>query len=136
MFAVIPTLATRLAAALAAALGAGWDVSDGTQAADRRALPRADVRIDGAALSGTSGPGVTLQLRYVVTLCISSTATAFAQLDAAVTQAIASLHHWRPDGQQSRLQLQGFAELQTLDQGLFGYELAFTLTTTRQGCNA
>ena len=131
MFATVPALATRLSAAL----GAGWDVATGNQSADRRALPRADVRLGGAALSGTSGPNATLQLRYVVVLCVSSTATAFAQLDEAVTQVIGQLHHWRPAGQQARLQLQGFSEVDFLDQALFGYELAFTLTTTRQGSN-
>lgn len=93
------------------------------------------MRLGGAALSGTSGPNATLQLRYVVVLCVSSTATAFAQLDEAVTQVIGQLHHWRPAGQQARLQLQGFSEVDFLDQALFGYELAFTLTTTRQGSN-
>lgn len=131
MFAHVPAIAARLAAAL----GAGWDVADGTQHTDRRALPRAGVRLSGAALERTSGPGVTLQLRYVVELCVSTTSTAFTQLDDAVTQAIAQLHHWKPTGQQARLQLQSFAEADFMDQSLFGYELAFTLTTTRMGCN-
>lgn len=131
MFAHVPAIATRLAAAL----GAGWDVADGATHTDRRALPRADVRMAGAALDRTSGPGVTLQLRYAVVLCVSTTTMAFAQLDEAVTQVISQLHHWRPAGQQARLQLQSFAEVDFLDQSLFGYELAFTLTTTRMGCN-
>ena len=41
MFATVPSIATRLTAAL----GAGWDVATGNQSADRRALPRADVRV-------------------------------------------------------------------------------------------
>lgn len=131
MFAHVPVIAARLAAAL----GAGWDVADGTKHTDRRPLPRANVRLAGAALDRTSGPGVTLQARYAVELCVSSAATAFAQLDEAVTQAIAQLHHWKPAGQQARLQLQSFAEADFMDQSLFGYELAFTLTTTRMGCN-
>ncbi len=131
MFATVPAIATRLSAAL----GAGWTVADGAQSQDRSALPRADVRLHGATLSSASGPGVTLQARYVVLLCVSSASTAFSQLDAAFTQAIAQLHYWRPDGQQARLQLQDFAEAAFAEQGLFGYELSFTLTTTRMGCN-
>ena len=131
MFATVPSIATRLTAAL----GAGWSVATGNQSADRRALPRADVRLGGAALSGTSGPNATLQLRYVVVLCVSSTATAFAQLRGAGTQVIGPLHHWGPPRPPARPQLQGFSEVDFLDQALFGYELAFTLTTTRQGSN-
>ena len=46
MFATVPSIATRLTAAL----GAGWSVTTGNQSADRRALPRADVRLGGAGV--------------------------------------------------------------------------------------
>ena len=127
-----------ITARLAEALGPQWAVVNGTEAQDRRQLPRASVRLSGAALSGTSGPGVTLQVRYSVHLVVDAGAAAapFDKLDAAVTAAIAALHHWRPDGASARLALQGLTENDYLDASLFGYELGLSLTVMHQGNNA
>lgn len=132
MFAAIPLIADRLAAAL----GAAWGVYDGTTPQDRRALPRADVRLEDAALTNASGPSVTLQPRYVVMLAISSQADQpYALLDGAVNAAIAHLHHWRPAARYQRLAMQGLRAVDFADQALIGFELTFALTTTRPGCN-
>ena len=132
MYAHIASIKTRLQAALPA-----WVVVDGTEAQDRRELPRADVRLAGAVFEKASGPGVTLQARYLVSLVVDSSAAQqpFVQLDAAVDAAIARLHHWSPAGASARLVLQGLREMEYAQGGLFGYELGFTLITTRQGCN-
>lgn len=132
MFAAIPLIADRLAAAL----GSAWATDDGTTPQDRRALPRADVRLEDAALTNASGPNVTLQPRYTVTLVISTqAATPYALLDAAVDAAIAQLHHWRPGARYQRLAMQGLRAVDFADQALIGFELTFALTTTRPGCN-
>ena len=133
MYAHIASIKNRLQNAL----GSAWVVVDGTEAQDRRELPRADVRMSGAALTATSGPGVTLQARYLVRLVVSASSAVqpFALLDAAVDAASASLHHWRPQGATARLALQGLAEVESAQAELFGYDLGFVLTTTRQGCN-
>lgn len=133
MYAQVPRIKDRLAAAL----GAGWLVVDGTEPQDRRELPRADVRLTGAAVTSTSGPGVALQARYIVRMVVDAQGSAapFELLDAAVTAAIAALHHWRPEGANARLALQDMAEADFMDASLFGYDLAFVLSTTRHGSN-
>lgn len=131
MFSVVPLIATRLADAL----GAGWDVADGTRPLDRRTLPRADVRLEDASLTNASGPNVTLQPRYVLALVVNAEATAYAALDAAVDTAIVRVHHWRPGQQHMRLAMQGLRSMDFADQALIGFELIFALTTTRPGCN-
>ena len=132
MFALVPVIRDRLAAAL----GVGWHVGDGTQPHDRRPLPRAVVLLQAPDVATTSGPGVSLTPRYVVQLAVSAEATAFAQLDAAFDAVIAHLHHWRPDAaahKVGRMQLQAARDLEATEQALFGYELLFTTTTTRLG---
>lgn len=124
-----------ITAQLAAALGPTWAVVDGSEPQDRRGLPRADLRLAGASLGGTSGPGVTLQARYMLRLVVDAGAgaPAFAQLDAAVDAAIAALHHWRPPGASARLALQGMAEAEYIESGLWGYDLGFALTVMKKG---
>lgn len=133
MYATVPRIKDHLAAALAA----DWLVVDGTEPQDRRDLPRADVRLTGAAVTSTSGPGVALQARYIVRLVVAAKGSTapFELLDAAVTTAIAALHHWRPEGADARLALQDMAEADFMDASLFGYDLAFALSTTRHGSN-
>lgn len=131
MFTLVPTIRDRLASAL----GAGWSVGDGTLAHDRRQLPRAMVRMDAFAVTASSGAGVTLSPRYIVQLAASTDATTYEQIDAAVDVVIARLHHWAPSASKGwRLQLRDSRELQALEQGLFGFELLFATTTTRNGC--
>ena len=131
MFVLVSAIVDRLSPVL----GSGWKVADGTQHVDRTALPRADVRMQGVTLERVSGPSVLLQARFVVTLAISSASTAFSSLDSVVSGVIANLHNWRPQGYSARLQMQGIAEVDYMDQGLFGYEVAFTIALTRQGVN-
>ena len=96
MFAHVPRIKDRLAQALSA----GWTVVDGTEPQDRRGMPRADVRLDGASLEDVQGNAVSLNVRYVVTLVVESDGTRepFTSLDAAVDAVISSLHCWSPDG--------------------------------------
>ncbi len=131
MFSLVPTLRDRLAAAL----GAGWQVADGTVPHDRRTLPRAVVLMQAPDVATTSGPGVSLTPRYVVQMAASTEATAFAQIDAAFDAVIGQLHNWRPDAVHKcgRLVLQAARDLEAIEQGLFGYELLFTTTTARMG---
>ena len=133
MYAQITSIKNRLQAAL----GTPWVVVDGTEPQDRRDTPRADVRLSGATFKSASGPGVTLQPQYLVRLVVDAGAEhqPFALLDAAFDAAIASLHNWRPQGATSRLALQGVAAVESTGVDLFGYDLGFVLTTTRQGCN-
>lgn len=133
MFAQVPSIKNRLATAL----GAAWLVVDGTDPQDRRELPRADVRLAGAVIASTSGPGVLMQARYTVRLVVDAqgSTTPFALLDSAVTTAIAALHYWRPEGANARLTLQDMAEADFMDASLFGYDMAFTLSVQRDGSN-
>lgn len=131
MFNHIATLRDRLAAAL----GAGWVVVDGTEAQDRSELPRADVRLAGCVLDGVQGNAVALEVRYQVTLIVEAGAAGhpFELLDGAVDACIGALHYVPLPGCVVPLQLQGLAELELAKGGLFGYRLGFALTTTRKG---
>ncbi|MGB7422893.1 MAG: hypothetical protein WA917_13620 [Comamonas sp.] len=131
MLSTVPLIATRLAAAL----GTGWDVTDGTAPQDRRTLPLADVRLTNAVFSSASGPNVTLRPHYTVTLVVDASNTAYELLETAVDQVIASVHHWRPTAKHQRLALQGLNALDFAEQTLLGFGLVFTLLTTRPGCN-
>jgi len=135
MFSLVPVIADRLRSAL----GAGWQVGDGTVPHDKRTLPRAVVEVQAPEVEASSGPAVKLAPRYVVQIAASTTDTgAFAQLDAAMTAVIAQLHNWRPDfaaHKVSRLDLIAARDLQAIEQGLAGFELLFTTTTTRLGCD-
>ncbi len=130
MLDVVQHITTRLAAALAPP----WAVVNGATPQNREHTPRADVRMQGAALQRTSGPTVALQPTYVVRLVVEDGGAALPQLDQAMTAAIASLHNWPAPGQQSRLALVQIRYDEEVEQGLMGYLLAFSLTTTRQGC--
>lgn len=98
-------------------------------------MPRADVRLDGASLEDVQGNAVSLNVRYVVTLVVESDGTRepFASLDAAVDAVISSLHCWSPDGGPSVLGMEGIATLDSAATGMFGYQLGFSLSTTRKG---
>lgn len=126
----------HLTTLLAAQLAAPWQVVNGTDPQDRRSTPRADVRMQGASVSKTSGPGVVLTATYVVQLVVAGGSAGFAQLDAALDAAVATLHNAHVPGAPARLALQDIRYDDDLDQGLLGYRLAFTLTTTRQGASA
>lgn len=132
MFDVVPLIVERLAQALPAK----WVVCDGGEAQDRTGLPRADVRLDLVSLSHVSGPSLKLQPRYVVTLVVEADrAVAFKQLDEALDAAVANVHHWRPSPKHERLMVAAVTEAPIPAQRLFGYDLIFTLTTSRTGCD-
>ena len=131
MFKNVPLIAARAALAL----GAGWTVVDGSKSQDRSALPRADVRLRGAAKSSSSGPGVVLAAGYVLTLCVKRSSSQFAQLDESCDALIAKLHNWRPEGAGYRLVLESIADVDFLDAELFGYEFTFSLIKQMDGCD-
>ena len=131
MFAHVLRIKDRLSQALAP----GWTVVDGTEPQDRREMPRADVRLDGASLEEGQGIVVSLNVRYLITLAVDSDGTRqpFMALDAAVDAVIASLHCWSPDGGPSVLGMEGIATIDPAATGMFGYQLGFSLSTTRKG---
>ena len=134
MYRTVPLIAQRLAAAL----GPGWAIGHGNAAQDRLPLPRADVRLAGAALRDAKARAVHLQATYRVALVIEAAQpdSAFAALDDAVTTLIAALHQWQPKGHlpaTARLELRGVAEMDLLIADVYGYELTFVLGTVRHG---
>ena len=134
MYRTVPLIAQRLAAAL----GPGWAIGHGNVAQDRLPLPRADVRLVGAALQDAKARAVHLQATYRIALVVegSHPGNAFAALDDAVTTLIAALHQWRPQGHlptTARLELQSVADMELLVADVYGYELTFVLGTVRHG---
>lgn len=131
MFANVPRIKDRLAQALAP----GWTVVDGTEPQDRGDLPRADVRLNGADFEASQGTVISLRVRYLINLVvvIDGTRQPFIALDAAVDAVIALLHGWPPDGGTSVLGMEGMAPLEFPTAGQFGYQLGFSLSTTRNG---
>lgn len=131
MFDVVPLIAARAAEAL----GSGWSVVDGSEAQDRRSVPRADVRLLSASLEGTSGMGVSISPGYVLRLCVERDSAQFSQLDSAVRKVVAKLHNWRVSPDRERLRLHSFAEVEFMEQSLFGFEFRFTLLVQMDGCD-
>lgn len=134
MYRTVPLIAQRLAAAL----GKGWAIGHGNAAQDRLPLPRADVRLVGAALQNSKARAVHLQATYRIALVVegSHPGNAFAALDDAVTTLIAALHQWPPKGHlpaTARLELRGVADMELLVADVYGYELTFVLGTARNG---
>lgn len=131
MFANVPLIKDRLAQALAP----GWTVVDGTEPQDRGDLPRADVRLNGAAFEAKEGIAVSLRVRYLIGLVvvIDGTRGPFISLDAAVDAVIASLHGWKPDGGPSVLGIEAMAPLEFPAAGQFGYQLGFSMKVVRKG---
>ena len=66
MYRTVPLIAQRLAAAL----GPGWAIGHGNAAQDRLPLPRADVRLVGAALQDAKARAVHLQATYRIALVV------------------------------------------------------------------
>ena len=134
MYRTVPLIAQRLAAAL----GPGWAIGHGNAAQDRLPLPRADVRLVGAALQDAKARAVHLQATYRIALVIEAVQpdSAFAALDDAVTTLIAALHQWQPKGHlpaTARLELRGVADMDLFIADVYGYELTFVLGTVRHG---
>ena len=115
----------------------GWQVREGCQDADRRAVPAVDVRMGGASVPQVRKPAATLQTEWAVTLVVRRGPDAAKQLDAALAAAITSLHNWRPADASGR----GWTELQIsrvlpadfADVALVGYEITFTTAAVFHG---
>lgn len=134
MLAITAPLKARLQALPALA---GWDVRTGTEAADRRLVPSLDVRCTGAAVPSVKGGGVMLAPEWTLTLAVRRSVDAAGQIDTALAAVIESLHGWQPGQHGGRgwepLQLARASEAQYADEGLAGYEIAFTTAATYMG---
>ena len=134
MLALEPHLKTRLQALSALT---GWAVRTGTELADRRMVPAADVRCSGAQISDGGASTVTLDPAWTVTLVVTRSDEAAGQLDAALAAVIASLHNWYPgllDGRAwRRVALQTVREPEFSPEGQAAYELIFTSSAVYHG---
>ena len=115
----------------------GWAVRTGTDAADRRVLPVADVRCTGARVADRKTGAVLVSPEWTVTLVLRRADDAADQLDAAMTAVIEAVHGWAP-GKHSgrgweRLALLDISEPVFGDEGLAGYELTFGTAATYMG---
>lgn len=114
----------------------GWAVRTGTEHADRRVVPAADVRVVGAGASPRSA-GVMLEPQWSITLMVRRGDTAAAELDAALDAVVCTLHGWQPGSHGGRgwepLKLQRITEPVFEDVGLVGYELVFSTAGLYQG---
>lgn len=108
----------------------GWAVRTGTEDADRRVVPAADVRCVGAAITDRKQGAVMVAPDWQVTLVVRRGASAAELIDEAVDAVISSLHGWRPPQCGGRgweaLSLSRITELLLTDEGYAGYELTFT----------
>lgn len=115
----------------------GWAVRTGTDNADRRVLPVADVRCTGARVGDRKTGALMLSPEWTVTLVLRRADDAGDLLDAAMTAVIESLHSWAP-GQQGgrgweRLALMDISEPTFGDEGLAGYQLTFVTAASYMG---
>ena len=131
-----PILVQRLAALPAFT---GWRVSGGSEAADRRKVPGADVRMSGAAGGAERRTVAQLQTAWTVGLVVQRGDTAAGQLGTALRAVIGALHNWSPGGvasmQWTSLQFATVREAAFSESGLVGFEIAFTTTTLVDGQN-
>lgn len=134
MLALEPCLKTRLQALPALT---GWAVRTGSELADRRMVPAADVRCTGAQTTDSGASTVTLDPAWTITLIVQRSDQAAGQLDAALAAVIASLHNWYP-GQLAgrpwrRVALQTVREPEFAPEGSAAYELIFTSSAVYHG---
>lgn len=127
MLAITEPIRTRLAALPALA---GWAVRMGTDEVSRAVVPAVDVRCSGGAVPSVKGGGVLITAEWTVTLVVKRGAGAADEIDAALAAVVESLHGWMPGHHGGRgwepLQLTRVTEALYAEQGLAGYELAFT----------
>lgn len=111
----------------------GWAVRTGTDAGDRRAVPAVDVRCTAAAVRDSRTGRVTVVPEWLITLIVRRSDTAADQLDAAFAAVLGSVHDWMPGPQGGRnwepLQLARVSEPMLAEEGVAGYELAFSTAT-------
>lgn len=115
----------------------GWQVREGCQDTDRRAVPAVDVRMAGAGVPQVRKPAATLQPEWAITLVVRRGPDAAQQLDAALAAAITSLHNWRPADTSGRgwteLQISRVLPVDFADVALVGYEITFTTAAVFNG---
>ena len=134
MYLAVPAIAQRLSDVL----GPGWAVGHGNAPQERMRVPRADVRLIGAAMQEAKGRAVSLQARYQIALVVASGHgdAAFEVLESAITTVSAALHQWPPHPKKSpatRLELLAIGESAIPSAEVFGYDLAFGMTVIRHG---
>ena len=115
----------------------GWVVRTGTDNADRRVLPVADVRCTGARVGDRKTGALMLSPEWTVTLARRRAGGATDLLGAALEAVIESLHSWAP-GQHGgrgweRLALLDVSEAMFTDDGLAGYQLTFGTSAMYRG---
>lgn len=115
----------------------GWAVRTGTDAADRRVLPVADVRCTGARVADRKTGAVLIAPEWTITLALRRADDAADQLDAAMDAVIESVHGWAPGKHGGRgwerLALMDISEPAFGDEGLAGYQLTFGTAATYMG---
>lgn len=115
----------------------GWAVRTGTENADRRVLPAADVRCTSAQVGDRKTGALMLSPAWAITLVLRRADDAADLLDAALEAVIESLHSWAP-GQHGgrgweRLALLDVSEAMFTDDGLAGYQLTFGTAAMYRG---
>ena len=114
----------------------GWAVRTGTEQADRRIVPVADVRLTGARVP-ESDVGVLVSPEWTVTLVVRSSEIAADQLSAAFAAVIESLQNWAPGevaGRRwDRLRLVRATPPDFVDEGMAGVEIAFSTSASFDG---
>lgn len=115
----------------------GWDVRVGTELADRRQVPAADVRCSVAGVADSRTGAAMVAPEWTVTLVVRRSDTAADELDAAFAAVCASLHAWQPGQVAGRgwepLALQRVTEPLFADEGLAGCELTFRTAARYMG---
>ena len=116
---------------------AGWDLRSEDIDAPRSALPAVDVRCSGAVAQDSESVAVTLDPAYTVTLAVRRGPQAAAELEAALSAVIGSLHNWRPGGQGGvqwrRIALQVVRPPEFVDAGAVACELTFASSAVYHG---
>lgn len=115
----------------------GWAVRDALDMEDRTALPAASVQCIGAAVNASARSGM-LEPRWQITLAVVKSATAAAQLDAAIEAVIGSLLGWLPpaDANNRRwepLKLFGVLPPEHPEAGVSAYIVTFTTAGLYRG---
>lgn len=115
----------------------GWDLRSEDVDSPRDVLPAADVRCSGASAADSESVAVTLDPVYTVTLAVKRGSQAAAQLGAALTAVIGSLHNWRPgeqgDAQWRRMALKVVRPPEFQPTGAVAYELTFVSSGVYHG---
>jgi len=127
MLSLEPILKTRLKALPALT---AWAVHGGTDLADRRVLPAAEVACEGAAVTAAQAGGVKVEPSWTVTLVVRRSDEAAGQLDAAFAAVVATLHNFTPANVSGRywsaLALKRVEAPLFGDEGLAGIALTFS----------